>query len=118
MKTRCLSSFFGLAILGAFLSLSSLALADVDDPLLNDARANLEKAWNPGGDPPSDDDRVALLKSALADLKKVPPGGYHGHRMKAIDFIQSALFELDKGDPDHKAGDYIHSAVEEIRNIT
>jgi len=117
MKTRCLVSFFGIAVLGAFLSLSSPAHAS-DNPMLDDARADLEKAWNPGGDAPSDADRITLLKSALQLLKDAPLGHYHRHRIDAIGFIKSALYELDKGDPDHKAADFIHSAVTEIRDIT
>ena len=111
-------SFLWLAILGAFLGLSSPAHAVDGDPMLNDAREQLEKAWNPGGNAPSNADRIDLLNSALDLLKKAQSGRYSRHRIDCMGFIKSALYELDKGDPDHKAGDYIHSAVGQIRDMT
>ena len=105
-----------LAIFGAILSLSSPAYAE-GDPLINQARDQLHEALNPGGDPPSDADRTALLQSALTELQK-SPAIYHGQRAKAIEDIKSALFEIGRGDPDHKVTDYIRDALDMVRDIT
>lgn len=117
MKACSILNVFWLALIGLFLGLSSPAQAE-GDPLLNKARDLLHKAWNPDGDAPNDADRTAMLKSALTLLKKAPPGAYHGHKLKAIEFINSALFELQKGDPDHKVTDYIRNALDQVRDIT
>jgi len=113
MKCRHLLAILGLAVLSAFMGMP----AHADDPMVNEAQSDLEKAWNPAGDPPSNDDRTALLKSALGLLQKVP-AIYHGHRVKAMGFIQDALLELQKGDSDQKATDLIHSAVDEVRDMS
>jgi hypothetical protein len=115
MKTTRFLTFFWLALLGVTLILSSPAMADA--PKADDVREILEKAWNPSGDAPSNADRTDMLKQAMKLLKSMTVG-YHGHRMKAMKFIDSALYELDKGDPDHKVTDLIHSAVSEVRDMT
>jgi hypothetical protein len=117
MKNRRLLNYLCLAAVGALLSLPSLARAS-DLPMLDDARDLLEKAWNPGGDTPSDADRIQLLNAALADLQKTPRGHYHHHLEDALAFVKSALYQLQKGDPDHKAGDIIRSALDEVRDLT
>jgi hypothetical protein len=121
MKTHRMFNLLWLALIGAVLSLASLARASSDvPPELADARTDLEKAWNPAGDPPSPADRTKLLNAALDLLKKAPSGSgtYWRHIQAARKFINSALYELQKGDPDQKATDLIHSAVSEVRDIT
>jgi hypothetical protein len=120
MKFPRIFGLLWILVLVLLLGFSSAVLADDSAPMLNDARADLEKAWNPGGDPPSVADRTKLLKDALALLKQAPrgPGLYSRHLQAAKRFINSALYELDKGDVDKKATDLIHSAVEEVRDIT
>jgi hypothetical protein len=115
MKTTRLLALFWIALIGAALNLTSPVFADA--PKADDVREILEKAWNPSGDAPSNADRTDMLKQAMKLLKSMTVG-YHGHRIKAMKFIDSALYELDKGDPDHKVTDLIHSAMNEVRDMT
>jgi hypothetical protein len=113
-------SLLSLAMIGISLGLSSQAFGD-DDPVLatmNQAHDLLHKAWGAGADTPrSTQDRIDLLKQAKDILKHAPPTPYYRHRKEAIRFINAALFELDKGDPDKKATDYIRSADSQVRDI-
>jgi hypothetical protein len=116
MKTYNVLNLVWLAILGAILIFSSPAYA-AGDPLIDKARDQLHQALNPGGDPPSNADRTALLKSALALLQKSAPV-YRGQRAKAIEDVKLALEALSKGDPDHKAKELIREALDYVRDIT
>jgi len=116
MKTHSVLNLIGLAIFGAILIFSTPAYA-AGDPLIDKARDQLHEALNPGGDPPSDADRTALLKSALALLQKSAPV-YHGQRAKAIEDIKLALEAISKGDPDHKVKGLIREALDYVRDIT
>jgi hypothetical protein len=116
MKTHSVLNLVWFAILGAILGFSSPAHA-AGDPLINQARDQLHQALNPGGNAPSDADKTALLKSALTFLQK-SPAIYRGQRKRAIEDVTAALFELGRGDPDHKTNDYIRKALDEVRDIT
>jgi hypothetical protein len=124
MKFQRIHIYLWIAFIGASLSLLSPAHAMVGDPMVNEARTDLEKAWNPGDNPPGNADRATLLKAAMNLIKNAPRAlgtgarTYNRHLRQAVSFIESALSELDKGDPDQKAADLIHSAVNEVRDIT
>ncbi len=116
MKTHHVLNLVWFAILGAILIFSSPAYA-AGDPLIDKARDQLHEILNPSGDPLSDADKTALLKSALSLLQKSAPV-YHGQRARAIEAIKLALEELSKGDPDHKAQRLIRQALDYVRDIT
>jgi hypothetical protein len=124
MKSHRLLIVLGLAAFAVYLGFCLPAHAMVGDPMVNEARTDLEKAWNPAGNQPSNADRATLLKAAMNLIKRAPRAlgtgarTYNRHLRQAVSFIESALSELDKGDPDQKAGDFIHSAVSEVRDIT
>ena len=116
MKTHTILTLAWFTVLGAILSLSSPAFAE-PDPLIVQARDQLHQALDASGPPQSNDDKTAHLKSAL-ELLKQSPAVYRGQRMRAIQFVKSALFEVGRGDPDNKANDYIYKALDELRLIT
>ena len=124
MKTHRILSILILAVVGAWISLSLPAYAMVGDPGVNKARADLEKAWNPAGVPPGTADRAALLTEAMNLIQQAPRAlgtgarTYNRHLRQAVSFIKSALSDLDQGDPDQKAAELIHSAVDEVRDVT
>jgi hypothetical protein len=105
-----------LSVLAGVLVFSSPAMA-AGDPLIDQARDQLHQALNPGGDPPSDADRITLLKSALKELRESAPV-YRGQRAKAIEDIRQALELLQQGDADHKVDDLIRDALDKVRDIT
>jgi hypothetical protein len=117
MKTSFVLNVFWVAIFGVFLSFSAPVFADGDIDLLNQALDLVHQAWNPGGDPPSNDQRTDLLNQALKLVQQVPPAAarYRGHRARAIDDIKAALFEIGSGDPNNKATDDIRDADFELR---
>lgn len=82
--------------------------------MLNKAFDLVHQAWNPAGDPPSNADRTDLLDQALKLAQDAPDHHLKGHRVQAILDIKAALDELAKGDPDHKAVEYIHDADSEL----
>jgi hypothetical protein len=116
MKTHAILSLTRFTVLGAILSLSSPAVA-APDPLILQAQDALRQAINAGGVPPSNDDKMADLKSAR-DLLLQSPAVYHGQRARAIQYVKSAIFELGNGDPDNKVNNYIYEALDELRSIS
>ena len=116
MKTSFLLNAFSIAILGAVLSFSAPLFGDDDTDMLNKAFDLVHQAWNPGGDPPSDDVRTDLLNQALKLAQNAPQHNVLGHRVKAILEIKAALSLIQDGDPDHKAADHIRNAASELRN--
>lgn len=111
MKTHRILNLLWLAVLGALWSFSSPAHAD---SMVSDARDLLVQALQSSDDDSSDSDPAKLLDSARGILQHLPPANYHGHRQNAIDFINSALFQIKKDDPYHKVHDYIHKALEQL----
>jgi hypothetical protein len=119
MKTSLILRVFMLVILGGVLGLTAPAFGDaapVSADLLNQAYDLVHQAWNPGGDPPSDAQRTELLTKALGLIKDAPDHHLKGTRVQASRDIKAALDMLKAGDPDHKAGDLIHTAAEELRD--
>ena len=114
MKTSFLVNALYVAIMSAFLSFSAPVFGQ-DTDMLNKAFDLVHQAWNPGGDPPSDDQRTDLLNQALKLAQDAPQHNVAGHRVKAILDIKAALAAIKDGDPDHKAGDYIRDAASELR---
>ena len=88
---------------------------DDNTDMLNQAEDLVHKAWNPGGDAPSNDQRTDLLNQAMKLAQDAPDHHLKGHRVQAILDIKAALSELQKGDPDNKAKEYIHDADTELR---
>jgi hypothetical protein len=114
MKTSFILNAFGVALICSFLSVSSPVFGE-DPDMLNKAFDLVHQAWNPGGDPPSDDQRTDLLTQALKLAQAAPDRRVRGHRVKAILEIKAALVLIKDGDTDHKAGDHIREAASELR---
>jgi hypothetical protein len=112
MKIHPIGNFLWLAVLGASLSLASLARAD--GSMVNDARDLLVQALHATDDDSSGDDPAKLLDSAKGILQHLPPANYHGHRQNAINLINAALFQIKKGDPYQKVHDEINHALEQL----
>ncbi len=112
-----MTRLFPLAVLTAMLSLALPAWADDSSAdMLNKAYDLVHQAWNPGGDPPSDAQRTDLLTKALDLTKNAPDHHLKGTRKQAMLDIQAALDLLKNGDSDHKAGDLIHKAADDLRD--
>ena len=115
MKTFSSLNAFWIVLLTAVLSLASPLFAE-DNAIMYNAMDLVHKAWNPEGKPPADAKKVKLLNQAMEILANVPPATYDGHKRKAMRFINSALFEIKLGDPDHKVIDYIQDAEQQLRS--
>jgi hypothetical protein len=115
MKTSFVLNAFGVAMLSAALSFSAPVFGE-DTDMLNQALDLVHQAWNPGGDPPSDDQRTDLLNQALKLAHDAPEHHVKGHRVQAIRDIKAALSLIKNGDPDHKAVEYIRDADSELRD--
>jgi hypothetical protein len=101
----------------ASLIFSFSALADDPTPdMLNQALDLVHQAWNPGGDAPSNAQRTDLLTRALKLAQQAPDRHLKMHRAQAIQDIDLALAEIQKGDPDQKATGYIRDADSELRS--
>ena len=111
------NSFLRRAVLIALVSLSvSLPLsADDKTDMLEKAFDLVHQAWNPAGDPPSNEQRTDLLNQALKLMQDAPDHHLRNHRVQAILDVKAALAEIQKGDPDQKAKNYIHDANDELR---
>lgn len=94
-------------------SLPALANDTADN--LKQAAQLVHEAWNPAGDPLSDDKRTELLAKALDLAVNSPQRHVHGHRVKAIAFIRAALDDIKNGDPDKKVNGLLHDADSELR---
>ena len=117
MSTRSLPArLLALIILGSISSVISPAHGDIHSQA-QDAHHDLEQALNPGGDTPSDADRINLLKSALDDLKNFPPIHHPKRLTMARQYIRSAIDEIEKGDPDHQAVNDIREADSIVRDL-
>ena len=93
------------------------AFADNDDGnLLKQAEVLLKQAWNPGGDPPSNDKRTELLNKAIELALKEPDHRLHGTRMEAVRLMKAALDEIKAGDPNNKATGDIEDADRALRS--
>jgi hypothetical protein len=109
-----------LSKIGAFVILAfsfiSPARADIHSQV-QDAHHFLEQALNPGGDTPSDADRINSLNSALDALKNLPPI----HRPKRVtmirQYIRTAIDAIKNGDPDHQAANDIRDADSAVRDL-
>jgi hypothetical protein len=119
MKSKSVVSLVGLAVIGLFFNFSPVALGDdADTATMTQAHDLLHQALGiDDTTPPSDADRTNLLNQAKALLQNAPPAHYHRHRLNAIKYIDAALFELGRSDPDHKVMDYIRSADSEVRDV-
>ena len=115
MKTFSLLNAFWIVLLSAVFSLATPAFAE-DHAIMYDALDLVHKAWNPEGKPPSDAQRVKLLNKAMTYLENAPPGSYDGHKRKAMRYINSILFEIKLGDPDHVVTKYLQDTEQQLRS--
>jgi hypothetical protein len=69
------------------------------------------------GTPPPNAQRTDLLKKAGDLLEGLPPGRYHGHRVKAAGLIRSALDKIAQGDAGDTAKEDIRDADYEVRQL-
>ena len=101
------------ALVGLLLSARPLP---ADPPeMLSKAEDLVHQAWNPGGDPPPDDQRLDLLTKALKLAQDAGQRHVHGHRVKAIALIKDAMDTIKSGDAEHKAGGMLKDADAELR---
>jgi len=114
MKTSFVLHAFWVVTLSALLGFSAPLFGE-DTDMLNKAFNLVHAAWNPAGETPSNADRTDLLTKALKLAQDAPQHNVRGHRVKAVLDIKAALSELQKGDPDNKAKEYIHDADSELR---
>jgi hypothetical protein len=117
MKTSLLVHTFWVVVLCTGLSFSAPVFGqDATSDLLNKAFDLVHQAWNPQGDPPSNDDRVKFLTQALGLLKVTPDRGLKGHRARAVRDINAALAKIKTGDTEKQAVESIHDAADELRD--
>ena len=115
MKKSFALNLLLVAILGVCLTFASPALA-VSHVLMLQAQDLIHQAWNPGGKAPSNAKRIKLLNEALQLMADDPYVGYNGHKKKAIRYINSAIIEMNLGDPYDKVNDYLQDAVDQCRS--
>jgi hypothetical protein len=116
MKNFTILRLFGITTMVAIFGFTTLGFGDESTEMLNKALDLVHQAWNPGGDPPSNDQRTDLLNQALKLAQDAPQHNVRGHRVKAIKDIQAALAEIKMGDPSGKAYEQIHDADSELRS--
>jgi hypothetical protein len=119
MKINGVWGLLLLLLIGPFFGSASPVFGDDSSfTMFTQAHDLLHQALGDTADtPPSTTERIDLLNQAEKILKNAPPGNYGHHRKNAIQFIRSSKLELQKGDPDNKALDYIRSADSEVRDI-
>jgi hypothetical protein len=117
MSTKSLACFLSLIAVGTFLSRST-AFADESNPAsLADIHKVLQQAAGYQADtPPTADQQVELLHSALKMLHDIPHV-YRGQLRAAAQDINAALDELSTGDTAHKARGDIFDADDAIKSI-
>jgi len=118
MKTSLVLIPFWVAVMCAFMNFSAPVFGDDKAvSLLNQATDLVHQAWNPGGDPPGDEQRTDLLKQALKLAQQAHPAKqFGGHLAKAIKDIQAALALIKSGASPDKVSDPLHDAETELRN--
>ncbi|MEI9999744.1 MAG: hypothetical protein WDO13_11590 [Verrucomicrobiota bacterium] len=99
----------------AAFTLGAPARAQDNDDLLKQAEDLVHQAWNPGGDPPSDDQRLQLLTKAEDLARKAPQRHVHHHRKQAVLLIGAIVDQIKAGDPDKKVDSMLKDADAELR---
>jgi len=98
-----------LFLTGLLLSFATPLQADDGGSMIWEAHDQLQQASET-----TDTARVDHLQQALTLLKNLPPVRYGRHRKAAIHYIHTALFEINRGDPDHKADFLIQDAETQV----
>jgi hypothetical protein len=99
----------------AILGWSVPAFAGDDGALLKQAEDLVHQAWNPEGDPPSNDDRTQMLKKAIDLAINEPDHRLGGTRVDAIRLMKAALEEIKNGDPNGKVNSDLQDADRMLR---
>jgi hypothetical protein len=99
---------------GLFLALICPLHAEPSEDLKK-AQDLAHQAWNPGGDPPPNDQRADLIDQAIKMAKQAPERMVHRHRRKAIELLENALDIVKAGDTDHKVSGILKDADSELR---
>jgi len=100
----------------SILGWSTPAFAGDDGALLDQAEHLVHQAWNPGGDPPSNEDRTQMLNKAIELAQKEPDHHLRGTRVEAIRLMRAALEEIKTGDPDNKLNSDLQEADRALRD--
>ncbi len=87
-----------------------------DGAVLKQAEDLVKQAWNPGGDPPGNDQRTQLITKAIELAKSEPDRRLHHQRQNAVRLLQAALDTLKGGDPDNKVTGMLQDADRDLRN--
>jgi tetratricopeptide (TPR) repeat protein len=114
MKIAQIRSRLLATIITAALTLCPPLFGQETTDLLSKALDLVHQVESPTGTPPTDAQRIDLLTQAIERAQEAPNHRLKGHRVLAIEAIRSAIAEIKSGDPDHKAGAYLHSAETEL----
>ena len=116
MRNSIVRFAVGSVAVGAILGWAAPAYAGDDGALLKQAEDLVHQAWNPGGDPPSNDDRTQLLTKAIELAAKEPDHRLAGRRVEAIRLIKAALEEMKNGDPENRVNGDLQDADRALRD--
>jgi hypothetical protein len=100
---------------GAIFGSASPAFAGDDGDAMKQAEDLVKQAWNPGGDPPSNDDRTQLITKAITLAQSEPDHNLRGQRVLAIRELQLAIETIKAGGPDSKVTGLLQEADRDLR---
>ena len=101
---------------GAIFGAATPAFAGDDGAVLKQSEDLLKQAWNPGGDPPSNDERTQLLTRAIKLADSEPDHHLHLQRVKAVNLMQKAIDTIKAGDPNNQVDSLLQDADSDLRN--
>jgi len=104
-----------IAIGAIFGSVTPVFAAD-DGGALKQADDLVKQAWNPGGDPPSTDQRTQWVSKAIELAKSESDHRLKGQRVEAIRFMQQALESIKAGDEESKISEALEDADRDLRD--
>lgn len=114
MKNHLIRNLFLLAIVSVALSFSAAVFGEEPD-MLKKALDLVHQAESSTVNSPSDvQQRTECLTQALKLTQDATQRRLGGHRVKAVQAIKAALSEIQAGDVNHKAIDFIHDADSEL----
>lgn len=91
------------------------AFAGDDGDLLKQAEVLVKQAWNPGGDPPSKDDRTQWLTKAAQLAHDEPDHRLGGKRVEAVRLIKLAEDDINAGASESKISGDLEDADRLLR---
>ncbi len=101
-------------LVGTTFALCLPAFGQDGTDMLSKALDLVHQVESPSGIPPTDAQRIGLLTQAIKLAQEAPNHRLKGHRVLAIQSLRVAVAEMQRGDPDHKAAGYLHTADTEL----